>query len=341
MLHAVRYDVDNTGLTNQYILTGSATPGKTQPSHSGAGRIARITMRPMTLFESGESTGTVSLQKLFKQDFTFKGSSSLTLTDIAHLCVRGGWPTNVLRNPKNPGKLARDYLNTIIADESLKKSPEDISFSATKMHIVLRSLARNIATPVTFQTIIADSQKSTDPITDKTLSNYLNILQQIHILDDIPPWSPSLRSKTTVRSAPKRNFADPSLVAATLLATADDLRSDHHTFGLVFESLALRDLKVYTESLDGELFYYRDSDGRESDAIIHLPNGQWAAIEIKLGTDQSSITAAINSLQKFQNQIDTDTMRSPSFLMVLTAATNYPYRDPSGILVIPIGCLRN
>lgn len=338
---AIRYDVDKSGLTGQYILTGSVTPKKNKPSHSGAGRIARIIMRPMSLFESGDSNGSVSIKSLFDGVDQISGVSNLKLEDVARLCTRGGWPMSVRRNPENAGKLAHDYLETILEDETHKKPENDIVFSPSKMRVVIRSLARNVASPVTKETIMKDAEDAGEPISDKTLASYLEILERIHVLDDVEPWSPQLRSKTTIRSGLKRSFSDPSLVVAALLASENDLRLDHRTFGLVFESMALRDLKVYAESLDGHLYYYRDKAGRESDAVIHLSDGRWGAIEIKLGTDETSINEGFDSLKKFTENIDTDVMHKPSFLIVLTAATNYAYKTDDGIFVVPIGCLRD
>ena len=273
---AIRYDVDKTGLTGQYILTGSSTPKVSKPAHSGAGRIVRLIMRPMSLYESGESNGAVSLKDLFYGNENIAGEAGLTPEDIARLCTRGGWPASVKRNPANAGKLARDYLEIILTNESMTDLDNDISFSSPKMRAVIRSLARNIASPVTGQTIINDVIGTGETISDKTLSSYLETLARLHILDDVEPWSPQLRSKTTIRSGWKRNFTDPSLAVAALLASENDLRLDYRTFGLVFESMALRDLKIYAESLDGRLYYYRDKAGRECDAIIHLPDGKWS-----------------------------------------------------------------
>lgn len=338
---AIRYDVDRSGLTNQYILTGSVTPKKEKPSHSGAGRIVKLIMRPMTLFESGDSNGSVSLRDLFDGKQEISGSSECEISDIAHLCARGGWPMSVRRNPKNANKMAHDYLETILGDETLNRPENDVSFSPAKMRIVLRSLARNIAMPVSVQTIIKDAEQSGEVISDKTIVNYIDVLERMHVLDDIEPWSPQLRSKTTIRSGVKRNFSDPSLAVAALLASENDLRMDYRTFGLIFESMALRDLKVYAESLGGNLYYYRDKVGRECDAIIHLADGRWGAVEIKLGSDIKSVEDGKKTLKKFSDNIDFEIMHEPSFLMVLTAATNYAYRDNSGIFVVPIGCLRN
>ena len=338
---AVRYDVDKTGLTGQYILTGSSTPKVSKPAHSGAGRIVRLIMRPMSLYESGESNGDVSLKQLFYTNGDITGEAKLTPEDIARLCTRGGWPVSVKRNPTNAGKLARDYLETILANESMTDLDNDISFSSPKMRAVIRSLARNIASPVTGQTIMNDVIGSGETISDKTLSSYLETLNRLHILDDIEPWSPQLRSKTAIRSGWKRNFTDPSLVVAALLTSENDLRLDYRTFGLVFESMALRDLKIYAESLNGRLYYYRDKAGRECDAIIYLPDGKWGAVEIKLGSDEVSINEGSKSLQRFIDNIDTEVMHRPSFTMILTATTNYAYRQDDGIYIVPIGCLKN
>ncbi len=338
---AVRYDVDKTGLTGQYILTGSSTPKVSKPAHSGAGRIVRLIMRPMSLYESGESNGGVSLKQLFYTNENIAGEAGLTPEDIARLCTRGGWPASVKRNPTNAGKLARDYLEIILTNESMTDLDNDISFSTPKMRAVIRSLARNIASPVTGQTIINDVIGTGETISDKTLSSYLETLNRLHILDDVEPWSPQLRSRTTIRSGWKRNFTDPSLVVAALLVSENDLRLDYRTFGLVFESMALRDLKIYAESLDGRLYYYRDKAGRECDAIIHLSDGKWGAIEIKLGSDETSISEGSRSLRRFVDSVDTEVMRQPSFLMILTATTNYAYRQDDGIYIVPIGCLKN
>ena len=338
---AIRYDVDKSGLSGQYILTGSITPKKEKPSHSGAGRIAKVVMRPMTLFESGDSNGSVSIKSLFDGAEKISGKSELTLEDIAHLCSRGGWPLVIKKQPANAGEIANNYLETILEDETNKRPENDISFSPSKMRVVIRSLARNIASPVTMQTIISDAESAGEPISDKTLASYLEILERIHVLDDVEPWSPQLRSKTTIRSGLKRCFSDPSLVVAALHASESDLRLDHRTFGLVFEAMALRDLKVYAESLGGRLYYYRDKAGRECDAVIHLADGRWGAIEIKLGTDETTIDEGTKTLQKFAEVVDTDAMRKPSFMMVLTAATNHAYRNEDGIFVVPIGCLKN
>ena len=338
---AVRYDVDRSGLPGQYILTGSATPKVNKPSHSGAGRIVRLKMRPMTLFESGESNGSVSLAELFDESSKIHGSSQLGFAEIARLCVRGGWPLSVRRSPKDAGRVAWDYLETVLSDEKEWRPENDVSFVPSKMRAVIRSFARNIATPVAMQTILTDVESAGESLSDKTLNEYIAVLERVHILENIESWSPQLRSKTTIRSRLKRSFVDPSLAVAALHASEEDLRLDRRTFGLVFEALALRDLQVYAESLGGRVYYYRDKVGRECDAVIHLVNGKWGAVEIKLGSDEIAITEGAESLKKFTANIDTEVMHEPSFLMILTAATNYAYRREDGVLVVPVGCLRN
>lgn len=337
---AIRYDVDRSGLSGQYILTGSVTPKKRKPRHSGAGRILRLTMRPMTMFESGDSTGQVSLGELFYGSKDVSGASDLGPGEIAHICVRGGWPVSVKRKRADVRNVATEYLETILGDETSKNSDNDITFSPAKMRVVIRSLARNIASPVTLTTIMKDAMLAGEPITDKTLAEYLDVLSRIHVLDDVKPWSTQLRSKTTIRAGVKRCFSDPSLVTAALLASEDDLRMDSQTFGAVFESLVLRDLKVYAESLGGHLYYYRDKAGRESDGVIHLSDGKWCAVEVKLGSNEEAIEEGAESLKRFLSNVDTGVMREPSFMMVLTATTNYAYRRKDGIYVVPIGCLR-
>lgn len=337
---AIRYDVDKSGLSGQYILTGSVTPKKRKPNHSGAGRILRLTMRPMTMFESGDSTGQVSLSELFYGSKDVSGTSALGPREIAHICVRGGWPASVKREGSDVRNVATEYLEAILSNETSRDSDNDIMFSPTKMRIVIRSLARNIASPVTLTTIMKDAELAGEPITDKTLALYLDVLTRIHVLDDVEPWSTQLRSKTTIRAGAKRCFSDPSLVTAALLASEEDLRMDSRAFGAVFESLAIRDLRVYAESLGGHLYYYRDKAGRESDGVIHLSDGKWCAIEVKLGSSEEAIEEGAESLKKFLSNVDTGVMREPSFMMVLTATTNYAYRREDGIYVVPIGCLK-
>lgn len=336
---AIRHDVDKTRLAGQYILTGSSTPRARKPRHSGAGRFAQITMRPMTLFESSDSNGDISLSELLKSPKTISGTSDLDLQSIAYLCTRGGWPISVIRKPSDPFSIAKEYLKIITEREEGFDNVE--YYSPGRMRALLRSLSRNISSPVKMTTTIADIAKNTGTsISDTTLANYISILERIHLLDDIEAWSPKIRSKAQIRSSKKRNLADPSLAVASLYANQNDLIMDFNSFGLIYESLALRDLKVYAESIGGDLYYYRDQNGVECDAVIHLDDGNWAGIEIKLGNTDEVIDTAAKSLLSFKNTIDAEVMREPAFLMVLSGISKYAYRRKDGVYVVPIGCLR-
>lgn len=337
---AVRYDVDRSGLAGQYILTGSATPRQNKPRHSGIGRIARLKMRPMSLFESGDSTGEVSIKGLFDGDEISSKVVEQSLSDIAFLCARGGWPLSVVRSKTSGIRIARDYLNVLVQND-ISSGGVVGSYNASKMRRLIRSLARNIATPVSLNTIVADVQGDEMGTFSKvTAASYLEILENLHIMDDVEAWMPKLRSKTEARMASKRNFVDPSLAVAALFASEKDLLNDLNTFGLIFESLVLRDLKIYMQGLDGEVLYYRDSYGQECDAILHLEDGRWAAVEVKLGSSES-IEEGAKSLLKLRDKIDTGKMKEPAFMMVVTAASKYAYRRGDGVFVVPIGCLRD
>ena len=336
---AVRYDVDKSSKVGQYILTGSSTPRKNRPKHSGAGRIADVIMRPMSLFESGDSNGAVSLKSLFSPNAKITGEASHKLGDIAYLCARGGWPSSVIRKPTNPTLLPREYLKKVVYREDSFSGLD--YYSPGRMQALLRSIARKSATPIRTATTVSDIVQNTGTkISEETASNYLSILEQLYLLEDVEAWSPMLRSKTDIRTTKKRFLVDPSLAVASLYASENDLLTDAETFGLIFESMALRDLRVYSEAIGGELFYYRDKNGLECDAIIHLMNGEWGAIEIKLGSAEETLEAAATSLLSFASQIDTDKMPAPSFLMILSGDSKYAYRRKDGIYVAPIGCLK-
>lgn len=328
---AVRYDIDKTSLSNQYILTGSASPLRERPMHSGTGRIVRLKMRPMSLFESGDSTAEISVNELFSAPRKILGHDPKTLQDIIDLAIRGGWPEAVVKTPKNPNMIAIDYIDSIINDQENYTIANN--YSSYKMRDVIRSMARNICTPINNSTIAKDSK-----VSNETVASYTALLESLHILDDIPAWSPKLRSKTEIRSGSKRNFVDPSLAITALHATRENLLDDLNTLGFVFESLCLRDLNIYMDNLGGEVFYYRDKNGLECDAILHLDNGQWGAAEIKLGATES-IESAAASLKKLASNIDQDDMATPAFLVVITAI-GYAYRRPDGVYVVPIGCLK-
>ncbi|MCC8107283.1 MAG: DUF4143 domain-containing protein [Clostridiales bacterium] len=335
---AVRFTVDQRGLAGQFILTGSAVPTDNAVQHTGTGRISRMVMRPMSLYESGESNGTVSLSELFDGKQEIESFSELTIEETAYAIVRGGWPASIGESSKTALRHAIDYVEAIInADVSrvdgIKKNP-------ARVRALLRSLSRNISTLATIKTIhddiaISDTNES---LSEKTISQYLNALNRIFVTDNIPAWNPALRSKTAIRTSPKRQFTDPSIAAAVMRLTPERLLDDFNYFGFLFESLCERDLRVYSESIDGEVFHYRDSSGLETDAVITLNDGRWAAVEIKLGSKE--IEEAATHLIELKNKVNTEKMREPSFLMILTG-TEIAYRRDDGVLIVPIGSLKN
>ena len=334
---AIRYDIDNTGLKNQYILTGSITPREDEPMHTGTGRIVRILMRPMSLYESNDSTGEVSLKELFEKKSDIKGISDKEYEDIAYLCARGGWPGSLNVSKEGSITIARDYLESLIANDI--KTVDNVDRNPNRLRTVLRSLARNVCTTANLTTIKEDTNFNDSDVSEKTISDYINALSKLYIIDNVDAWCPKLRSKTDIRSSIKRCFIDPSIAVAALRATDKDLLKDFKTFGLVFESLCLRDLKIYSQVLDGDVFYYRDKNNLECDAIIHLKDGRWGAIEIKLGSEDA-IEEAAKNLIKLSNVVDVKEMNEPSFLMIITAG-KYAYRRNDGVYVVSIGSLKN
>ena len=332
---AVRFAVDKRGLMGQFILTGSATPSDNLTAHSGTGRIARMLMRPMSLYESNESNGKLSLRDLFDGETDIGAKSTLTIEHIAHAICRGGWPAAVLSRKQSP-QLAINYVDAVInldmqRVDGVEKDPE-------KVRVLLQSLARNISTMATARTIMDDMQVNESSITDKTLGSYLNALRRIFVVEDVPAWQPSLRSKTAIRTSNKRQFVDPSIATAVMRTNAKGILQDFETFGFLFESLCTRDLRVYAQAADGVVFHYRDKSELESDLVIKLHDGRWAAIEVKLGMKQIEKAAA--NLIKLSQKIDTEKMNHPTFLMVLTGG-QVAYKRSDGVLVVPIGCLRD
>ena len=335
---AVRFMVDQRGKTGQFILTGSAVPQDNVVQHTGTGRISRIMMRPMSLFESNESNGTISLSELFNGKTDIEAFSDLTIEQIAFAIVRGGWPASVEDTKKSALRRAVDYVEAVInADVS---RVDNIEKNPVRVRALLRSLARNISTIATIKTIHDDIAMSDtgESISEKTISQYLNALNRIFVTENLPAWNPALRSKTAIRTSPKRQFVDPSIATAIMRLTPERLLDDFNYFGFLFESLCDRDLRIYTEAIDGEVFHYRDSSGLESDAVIVLNDGRWAAVEIKLGSKE--IEDAAKHLIELKNKVNTQKMMEPSFLMILTG-TEIAYRRDDGVLVVPLGCLRN
>ena len=340
---SVRYDVDRTGENGQYLLTGSATvfqnaeANKSKPKHSGTGSIVNLRMRPMSLYESKESTGEVSLSDLFEGATYIKGISENELEDYAYFIARGGWPKSLEVSKELSIDYAKDYIDSVAMINI--RTVDEVDRDPLKVKKVLKSLARNNAQIANLTTLREDIRLSRDDISEKTIADYINAFDNLYLTDNVEAWNPKIRSKAAIRSSEKRCLVDPSLAMAALGASDKDLLKDFNTFGFMFESLCIRDLKVYSEVLNGNVFYYRDSNNLECDAIVHLDNGKWGAIEIKLGGNDAEETAA-KSLLKLVDNIDVDEMNKPSFLMILTA-TKYAYKREDGVLVVPLGCLKD
>lgn len=332
---AVRFEVDKRNKPGQFILTGSAIPSDNLVAHTGTGRISRLLMRPMSLWESGDSNGSISLKELFDKNTDISATSNLSIEKIAFLICRGGWPASVSQKNESALKMATNYVESVInmdvqRVDGVEKNPE-------RVRMLLRSLARNISTMASGQTIMADMESNDIGVSEKTLSSYLNALRRIFVIEDTPAWMPSLRSKTAIRTSPKRNFVDPSIATAVMRTNPSGLLNDFETFGFMFESLCTRDMRIYAQANDGAVFHYRDKNDLESDMIISLRDGRWAPIEVKLGNKQ--IDEAAKNLLSLQSKINTEKMGKPSFLMVVTGG-EFAYTRDDGVLVVPIGCLK-
>lgn len=338
----VKDDLDFHYEFGKYILTGSSTPAdKTEVHHSGAGRITPVRMRPMSLWESKDSKGTVSLAELFKggKPIPWDLNPDFSLSDVAHLICRGGWPISVLAPKEIAIEITKNYYNGLFVFEDCEnerfrnKNPEI-------MKMIVRSYARHISTEAAVSTIIADVRQSNERTMDtKTYDDYNEALNDIFIIEDMPAWNPNIRSKTSIRSTPTRHFVDTSIACRALGAGPEDLLKDLESFGLFFEDMAVRDLRIYSEVLGGEVRHYRDNAGLECDAVIHLENGSWGAVEIKLGGDDL-IEAGASSLKLLKAKIEEKSNeKSPSFLMVLTAVGG-AYQREDGVFVVPINLLK-
>lgn len=333
---SIRTDVDHSRLKGQYILTGSARPSEGEVMHTGTGRISRITMRPMSLFESGESTGEVSFLDILNGK-DINGMSKLTIEDIADIIVRGGWPASIETTSNIKYRYAKEYVKSIIHEDI--KTIDGIERNPEKMMSVLRSLARNISTQVSNSTISFDVKNNFDEdISRPTLIDYLNTLEKLFVIEDVNATNLNFRSKYALRTKPKKYFVDPSIATAVLGMSVNDLINDLNTFGFIFESLCIRDLKIYIQKLGGNVSFYRDEKDFEVDAIIRTDDGKWGAVEIKLGAGY--IDEACENLLKFKDRVDIEKSGEPAFLMVLTG-TNYSYKRPDGIYVVSIGTLKD
>lgn len=337
---AVRFQVDHRRNEGQFILTGSAVPVNLDDvSHTGTGRFSWLTMRPMTLYESGESNGSVSLIDLFNNSKSISGTNSLSLEDIAYLCCRGGWPRSIFMDKDISLEQAYDYFDAIVNSDISRV--DGINRNPERAKKLMKSYARNLGSQASNETLKNDMINNDSVSLDSdTVLSYINALKKIFVIEEAPSWNPNLRSKTAIRTSDTRYFTDPSIAVASLGIGPNDLINDLNTFGLIFETLCIRDLRVYAESNNGSLYHYRDASDLECDAVIHLRNGDYGLIEIKLGGDKL-IEEGVSNLLKMMNKIDTDKMNNPSFLMVLTATGKYAYKREDGVYIVPIGCLKN
>ncbi|OPL12919.1 MAG: AAA family ATPase [delta proteobacterium ML8_D] len=332
---AVRFAVDNRGEMGQFILTGSTLPLDNEVMHTGTGRITRMIMRPMSLFESGESNGQVSLQALFEGDEP-SGVAGIDIIELAFVISRGGWPAAIGVSDKIALAQAQQYLDAIMEIDI--SEVDGIGRNPARARTLIKSLARNIAGTASNETIRADIKGEDDSLSPNTIRSYLNALQRLFVIEDQPAWSPALRSKTAIRTSVKRHFIDPSIAVTALDIGPEKLLKDFNTFKLLFESLCIRDLRIYAQNLGGEVYHYRDKTDLEADAIVALRDGRWAAIEIKMG--QKQIDKASENLLKLKHRINAEKMNSPSFLMVLTG-NGYAIKQKNGVMVVPVSCLRN
>lgn len=337
---AVRNEIDRRDKEGQFIFTGSLTPVESQEiTHSGAGRFSWITMRTMSLYKSGDSTGEVSLSDLFEKKDRIFGINKISFEKLAVLICRGGWPKATRLNDEEALDLPYDYINAITrtnidgVNKSIK-NPE-------RMERLLKSYARNQGCQVT-KTYIRDDILNNDNenLNEDTIGTYINMLKRMYVIEDMPAWNPNIRSKTSIRTSDTRYFIDPSIAVASLGIGPADLMNDIKTFGFLFETMCVRDLRVYAQTLNGKVYHYRDKSGLECDCVVHLRNGRYGLIEIKLGGDDL-IEEAVKNLKKLESIIDDTKMNKPAFMMVLVGLGSYAYKREDGIYVVPVGCLKN
>jgi predicted AAA+ superfamily ATPase len=335
---AVRYKVDQSGNKGQFILTGSATPNHKGILHSGAGRIAKLRMRPMSLFESGNSSGDISLKDICEGRIEPKISGEVDLRKLIDFIIRGGWPANQETTLKQAAYLPIQYIRAVLDDDVYRI--DNVKRDKHKMELLLRSLARNEATTVTNKKLKNDIKEIDDEDIDvETVSAYLDVFQRLFLTDNQKPFEAKLRSSIRIKQAEKRHLSDPSLAAALLNATPEMLLNDLNTLGFLFEALCERDLKIYAESFDAELYHYQDYNNNEMDAVIAMPDGKWCGFEIKLGANQ--IDMAAENLIKIKNEIKANGGIAPDSLCVICGLSNAAYQRPDGVFVVPITALRN
>lgn len=337
---SIRYEVDQREEMGQFILTGSAVPANTKEiNHSGTGRFSWLMMRPMSLYESKESTGEISLKELFDENTNIDGENPNDIEKLAFLICRGGWPGAIDLKEKPALQQAFDYLDGVVKSDINRA--DGIEKNEERVRRIMRSLARNQGSQ-TPTTVIANDILANDSssVNEDTVQTYIKALKKIFVIEDTPAWNPNLRSKSAIRTSDTRYYVDPSIATASLGLGPEDLLNDLNTFGLLFETMCVRDLRIFAESINGSVYHYRDNTGLECDAVIHLRNGKYGLIEIKLGGDDL-IEEGAKTLKKLKDCIDTTKMNKPSFLMVLTGIGKYAYKREDGVLVIPIGVLKN
>lgn len=337
---AVRFEVDHRDELGLFILTGSSIPVDSgEISHSGTGRFAWLLMRPMSLYESGESSGEISLKVLFSNPDEIFAENPLDLNSLAFLTCRGGWPLATTLSGDIALEQAFDYYDAVVNSDISKV--DGVSRNPERVRSLMRSYARNQGTQAAHEVLCEDiATNDSSSFNSDTVYSYINALKKIFVIEDMEAWNPNLRSKTAIRTSNTRYYVDPSIAVAALGVGPDDLVSDLNTFGLLFETLCIRDLRVFADALDGKVYHYRDKSGLECDAVVHLRNGNYGLIEIKLGGDKLIEEGATN-LKILRDKIDTDKMKAPSFLMVLTGTGDFAYKRPDGVFVVPIGCLKD
>lgn len=336
---AVRHHVDRHKGHGQFILTGSSVPADiSETIHSGTGRFGWLVMRPMSLYESGDSTGDVSLASLFESQ-PISGCSNLDLDRLTFLICRGGWPESVDMDDDVALDQAFDYIDAVIRNDMSRV--DNIRRDPQKVRMLLRSYARNQGTQISQASISADiSSNDTEGVSEETVSEYLQALRKLYVIEDMKAWNPNLRSKTAIRTSDTRYFVDPSLAAASLRIGPQDLINNLNITGFFFEALAVRDLRVYAESLDGDVYHYKDNLDNECDVVIHLRDGRYALLEVKLGGEKL-IDEGVKTLKDVLRRIDTDKMGKPAFMAIITGTERYAYRRDDGIIILPLGALKN
>ena len=337
---AARFEVSRRGALGMLIFTGSAVPpDMSKMTHTGTGRFAWLTMRPMSLWESGESNGMLSLESLFEGVAQDVAAAEMDVERMAYLVCRGGWPQTLKMKDRASLLQARNYVDAVCNSDITRV--DGVGRNPALAHLLMRSYSRHQGGQVPVSTIVADLKENYNTeVSEATVASYINALKKIFVVEDMPAWSPNLRSKTAIRTSDTRYFVDSSIAAASLGIGPKDLLADFNTYGLLFETLAVRDLRVYAEALDGHVSHYRDRNGLECDAVVHLRNGKYGLVEVKIGGD-TLIEEGVKNLKNLSRKIDTDRMNEPSFMMVLTAIGDYAFRRSDGVWIVPIAALKH